>query len=88
MKVAKLLAFPDIFHQGISLQKLTPSPTGTPSNAFVIAEKGETSQPALKQIHQKEVQHALVEYRVCDLACLCVQYVSLAPRVVDAHVET
>ena len=29
-----------------------------------------------------------VEYRVCDLACLCVQYVSLAPRVVDAHVET
>ena len=29
-----------------------------------------------------------VEYRVCDLACLCVQYVSLAPRLVDAHVET
>ena len=25
---------------------------------------------------------------VCDLACLRVQYVSLAPRVVDAHVET
>ena len=59
MKVAKPLAFPDIFHQGISLQKLNPSTTETPSNAFVIDVKGDTSQPASKQIHQKEVQHPL-----------------------------
>ena len=59
LKVAKPLAFPDIFHQGISLQKLNPSTTETPSNAFVIDVKGDTSQPASKQIHQKEVQHPL-----------------------------
>ena len=59
MKVAKPLAFPDIFHQGISLQKLDPSTTETPSNEFVIDVKGDTSQPASKQIHQKEVQHPL-----------------------------
>ena len=59
MKVAKPLAFPDNFHQGISLQKLNPSTTETPSNAFVIDVKGDTSQPASKQIHQKEVQHLL-----------------------------
>jgi len=55
MKAAKALAFPDIFHLGSSLQKLNPSPTETPSNAFVI----NTFQPTLKQIHQKEVQHSL-----------------------------
>jgi len=59
MKVAKPLALPDIFHQGISLQKLNPSTTETPSNAFVIDVKGDTSQPTSKQIHQKEVQHPL-----------------------------
>ena len=42
MKAAKTLAFPDIIHQGISLQKLNPSPTETPSNAFVINVKDNT----------------------------------------------
>ena len=59
MKVAKPLAFPDIFHQGISQQKLNPSPTETPSNAFVIHVKGDTFHPTSKQIHQKEVQHPI-----------------------------
>ena len=56
MKVAKPIAFPDIFNQGILLQKLSPLPTETPSNAFVIDVKGDTSQPASKQVHQMDVK--------------------------------
>ena len=60
MKVAKPLTFPDFFHQHISLQKLNPSPTETPSNTFVITVKDDSSYPAPKQIHHKEVQHPLL----------------------------
>ena len=59
IKAAKAPAFSDILHQGVSLQKRNPSSTETPSNAFVINVNSDTFQPALKQIHQMEVQHLL-----------------------------
>jgi len=53
------LLFRKCFIKAFRCKKLDPSTTETPSNAFVIDVKGDTSQPASKQIHQREVQHPL-----------------------------